>query len=362
MTDVPLGGTVEPHFETVREAFVDVLRSQPGTGASLAAWYDGRWVLDLYGGWADAARTRPWTPDTLVMPYSVTKPFTAVAVLVLAERGVLDLDVPVQRWWPELRAETTLRQVLAHRSGLVVLDDPAPEEAFYDWGLMCSLLEAQQPSWVPGAAQGESALFYGHLLGEVVRRADGRSVGRVLAEEVCGPLGLDFHVGLRPGELDRAAELTGFDDEFRRAQEASPELYRRAIGNPPGARDPRVVNSERWRTAEIPAVNGHGTARAVAGLYAALAEGRLLGEEMRQQLVTGSGTERDLVMDDLREWGLGVVLDPDGYGMGGVGGSFGWSSTRGSYAFAYLTGHIGDHGRGDRLENAFRAALGLPPA
>ena len=361
MHDIPVSGHVDRRFDPVREVFVEVLRSQPGTGASLAAWYDGGWVLDLHGGWADAGHTRPWGPDTLVMPYSVTKPFAAMAVLVLAERGVLDLDEPVQSCWPELRASTTLRQMLAHRTGLVALDEPAPEEAFYDWALMCRLLEVQEPAWEPGTAQGEAALFYGHLLGEVVRRVDGRSLGQVLREDVCGPLGLDFHVGLGRDELDRVADLTGFDAEFRRSGEQQTELYRRAIANPPGALEPEVLNSDRWRTAEIPALNGHGTARAVAGLYAAVADGRLLGEDMRRQLLTGAGEEPDLVIGDTREWGLGVVLDPDGCGMGGVGGSFGWWSTVGGYTFAFLTGHIGDHGRGDRLENSFREVLGLPP-
>ncbi len=361
MNDVPVGGHVAPRLEPVRDAFLEVLRSQPGTGAALAAWHDGSWVVDLYGGWADAEHTRLWGADTLVMPYSVTKPFAAVAVLVLAERGVLDLDEPMQAWWPELRARTTLREVLAHRTGLVALDDPAPEEAFYDWDLMCRLLAEQQPSWEPGTAQGESALFYGHLLGEVVRRVDGRSLGQVIRADVCGPLGLDFHVGLGDAELGRVADLSGFDEEFRRGGEQGTELYRGGIGNPPGARDPKVLNSDRWRRAEIPAVNGHGTAKAVAGLYVALETGRLLGPAMRGQMLTGRGQERDLVMDDVREWGLGVVLDPDGYGMGGVGGSFGWYSREGGYAFAFLTGHIGDHERGDRLENTFREQLGLPP-
>lgn len=359
--DVPIGGTIAPGFEAVREVFAEVLGTQPGTGASFAAWHGGRWVADLHGGWMDEAHTRPWSPDTLVMPYSVTKPFAATAVLVLAERDVLDLDRPVQEWWPELRARTTLREMLAHRTGLVVLDEPAPEEAFYDWELMCRLLAEQEPAWPPGTAQGESALFYGHLLGEVVRRADGRSLGQVLRDEVCGPLGLDFHIGLRGDELTRVADLTGFDEEFRRRGEEQLELYQRAIGNPPGARDPEVLNSERWRRAEVPAVNGHGTARAVAGLYAAIEEGRLLGRGMREQLLTGVGVEPDLVIGDTREWGLGVVLDDDGYGMGGVGGSFGWCSRQGGYAMAFLTGHIGDHDRGDRLENALREILGLPP-
>jgi CubicO group peptidase (beta-lactamase class C family) len=295
------------------------------------------------------------------MPYSVTKPFAALCVLTLVDRGLVELDAPLRRYWPELRAEASVRDVLSHRAGVVVLDETAPEEAFYDWDLMCSLLARQEPAWAPGTAQGESALFYGHLLGQVVRHVDGRSVGRFLREDVCGPHDLDFHIGLGDADLARVADLTGFDAGFRASQEAAPELYRRAIANPPGARDPRVVNGRRWRRAEVPAVNGHGTARAVAGFYEALAHGRLVGAAVTQELTRGRGVGPDLVIGDEREWGLGVVLDPDGYGMGGVGGSFGWWSEAGQYAVAFLTGHIGDHDRGERLETEVRDVLGLPP-
>lgn len=367
------GGHVTPGFEPVRIAFEDVLAAQPGTGASFAVWLEGGpgegaggWVVDLYGGWADAAHTRPWTADTLVMPYSVTKPFAALTVLLLADRGRVDLDVPVQEYWPELRARTTLRQVLAHRSGLVVLDQDAPEEAFYDWHLMCRLLADQEPTWTPGTAQGESALFYGHLLGEVVRRVDGRTPGRFLREELCAPYGLDFHIGLADPEIARVAQLTGFGPDL--TDRAPTAIYERALGNPPGALDPAVVNGSRWRRAEIPAINGHGTARSVAGLYVALQHGLagrppVLSGELLTQLRSGAGPEEeDLVVGGgPRQWGLGVGLDPDGYGMGGVGGSFGWWSEVGRYACAFLTGHIGDYDRGDRLESVVREVLGLPP-
>ncbi len=356
-----VSGSVAAPYTRVREVFADVLAGQPGTGASFAVWHDGEWVVDLWGGYADAGRTRPWQQDTLVMPYSVTKPFAALSVLTLVDRGLVDLDAPLRRYWPELRAAATVRDVLAHRAGVVVLDEAAPEEAFYDWELMCSLLARQEPTWAPGTAQGESALFYGHLLGQLVRRVDGRSLGWFLREEICGPHELDFHIGLRDGELARAADLTGFDDEFRAAQQAATELYRRAIANPPGARDPRVLNGERWRRAEVPAVNGHGTARAVAGFYEALAHGRLLGPALLAEATRRRGTEPDLGVGGDRGWGLGVALDPVGYGMGGVGGSFGWWSEAGEYAAAFLTGHIGTHDRGDRLEGAVRDVLGLPP-
>ena len=354
-------GRTAPTFGAVRDVMAGVLAEQPGTGAAFAVWHDGGWVVDLWGGWADAAHTRPWREDTLVMPYSVTKPFAAVCVLLLVERGLVALDEPVQRWWPDLRAAATVRDVLAHRAGIVVLDEPAPEEAFYDWDLLCSLLARQQPSWEPGTAQGESALFYGHLLGQVVRRVDGRSLGRFLRQEVCGPHGLDFHVGLGDADLVRVADLTGFDADFWAVQRSAPNLYRRGVANPPGARDPRVLNGERWRRAEVPAVNGHGTARAVAGFYEALAHGRVLGPTLLAELTTGRGVEPELVIGDEREWGLGVVLDPDGWGLGGVGGSSGWWSEAGQYAAAFLAGHIGDHDRADRLENVVRQVLDLPP-
>ena len=184
-------GTADPRFEPVANAFADVVAVQSGSGASVAVWHSGAWVVDLWGGFADADRTRPWTADSIAMVYSVTKPFAAMGALLLADRGRIDLDAPIATYWPEMKARTTVRQVLAHASGHVALDRPVGEEAFYDWDLMCRLLAEQEPSWEPGTAIGESALFYGHLVGEVVRRVDGRSLGRFLRDEVCGPLGLD---------------------------------------------------------------------------------------------------------------------------------------------------------------------------
>ena len=356
-------GEVAPGYEPVREAFTEVVAAQTGTGAAVAAWHDGRWVVDLWGGHADATRSRDWERDTIVMPYSVTKPFAALTALVLVDRGLLDLDATAQRYWPELRAAATVRQVLSHQTGLVALAGPAPEELFYDWDAMCARLAGEEPLWESGTAIGESALFYGHLVGELVRRVDGRTPGAFLRDEVCGPLGLDFTIGLRDAELPRVADLTGLESpEWAPDAPGRADLLRRALFTPPGALEGRTVNSERFRRAEVPAINGHGTARAVAGLYAALLEGQLLSPALRDEAASAHASGVDRVMGgEPRSWGLGFGVEDDGYGMGGVGGSVGWVCTSGHYAYGFTTGSMGTHDRSDAVENALRAVLGLPP-
>src|SRR6201996_9078597 len=358
-----VSGRVDPRFAAVRDQFASVIEAQPGTGAALAVWSDGHLVVDLWGGYADQGGTRAWGEDPLVQPYSVTKPFVAVCALHLAEAGRLDLDAPVQRYWPEFRAPATVRQVLSHQAGVVALDQPAPTEAFLDWSWLCRLLAAQEPSWPPGTAHGESALFYGHLVGEVVRRVDGRTPGRYLREEICGPRGLDFAVGLTPAEQARTADLTGLDDTFRAANLAGkPELYAAATSNPPGHLAPAVVNSAAWRAAEVPAINGHGTARAVAGFYEALATGGLLGPGLLAEATTAQCEGPDQVFGPEAAWGLGFgVAGQEGYGMGGLGGSYGGRVDADGYSFGFVTGSVGDHDRAERLENTFRDCLGLPP-
>jgi CubicO group peptidase (beta-lactamase class C family) len=359
---VDIQGQVDARFGPVRECFAEVARGQAGTGAAFAAWYDGRLVADLWGGWADPGRTRPWEKDSLVQPYSVSKPFVAVCALRLVEAGRLDLDAPVQRYWPGFRAPATVRHVLSHQAGVVALDEPVPAAVFYDWDRMCALLAAQEPAWEPGTAHGESALFYGHLVGELVRRVDGRSPGRFLREEVCGPAGLDFAFGLSPAEQARAVGLTGLDAAFLTSALAGrPALYERATANPPGAFDGEVVNGAAWRAAQIPAVNGHGTARAVAGFYHALAMGALLSPGMLAEAVSPQCAGPDRVFGHENAWGLGFGIDDGSYGMGGLGGNYGGTCTEGGYTIGFVTGSIGNFDRADALENALRSCLGLPP-
>jgi CubicO group peptidase (beta-lactamase class C family) len=350
-------GTVDAGFEPVREAFTEVLAAQPGTGAALAVWHDERWVVDLWGGAADAAGTVPWQRHSIVQPYSVSKPFVAMCALLLVDRGLLDLDAPVQRYWPEFAAHATVRHVLSHQAGVVALDAPAPTEVFYDWDALCALLAAQQPEWTPGTAHGESALFYGHLVGEIVRRIDGRSVGTFMREELCEPSNLDFIVGLNASNQARAVDLTCFAGIEPRPG----DLYRRATTNPPGNRDPDVVNSAAWRAAEVPAINGHGSARGIAGLYAALLRGDLLSPDLLREAVSVQCSGVDRVFGHENAWGLGFGIDEDGFGMGGLGGSYAGASTRGGYAIAFVTGTMGTHERVEILENTMRGCIGLPP-
>ena len=355
-------GFTEPRFDSVRDCLAGVLDGQAGTGAAFAAWFDGRRVADLWGGYADAGRTRPWESASIVQPYSVSKPFAAVCVLHLAGQGRVDLDAPMQRYWPEFRAPATVRHVLSHQAGVVALTDPAPAEAFYDWDGMCRLLAAQEPEWEPGTAHGESAKFYGHLTGELVRRIDGRRPGQYLREEICGPNDLDFHFGLGPAEQARAVDLTGLDDEFRANLLAGkPPLFERAVMNPPGGFDAAVANSAAWRAAEIPAVNGHGTARGVADFYQALEDGRIISRALLAEAITVHASGPDRVFGDDASWGLGFGLDGSDYGMGGIGGNYGGTNQAAGYTIGYDTGTVGTFEPLSTMENEFRRCLGLPP-
>jgi len=354
-------GAVAPGLEPVREAFAAVVGEQPGTGAAVAVWHDGQYVVDLWGGWADAERTRPWARDTLAHPYSVSKPFAAVCVLLLVDRGLVSLDDDVRRYWPELQTPMMVRDLLSHQSGLVALTEPAPTEAYFDWDLMCTLLADQQPAWTPGTAHGEAALFFGHPLGQVVRAVDGRTLGRFLADEVCRPNGLDLHIGLPATEHERVAELTGFEAFGPDLSADRPVLFDQAIRNPAGALDAAVVNSAAWRSAEVPAINGYATARAVAGFYAALVNGEVLSADLLAAATSPVTSGEDLVLGGDNAWGLGFSVDENGFGMGGIGGHIGWWDTTGDYAFAFVTAHLGDYDRMDRCESALRDCLGLPP-
>ncbi|WP_319461929.1 serine hydrolase domain-containing protein [Micromonospora sp. RTP1Z1] len=348
-------------FAAVRDCFHDLLAAGRETGAGLAIWYDGRPVVDLVAGAAGAA----WRPDTLVNVYSVGKPVSALCLLMLVDRGRVDLDAPVAAYWPGFRTPATVRQVLSHTAGLPAFPVPRPAEAVADWALLCADLAAADPEWEPGSVAGEHAWTYGHLVGELVRRVDGRSVGRFLAEEIAGPWRLDLGFGLGAADQRRCADLSYGDPDWPVRMLGEPgSLRARALDNPPGGRDLAVVNSPLWRGAEIPAVNLHATASALARLYAGLLAGgtldgvRLFSPDLVAEATRVQYDGPDLVLDRPAHWTLGMGWEPDGsWGMGGIGGSSAWADPGRGYTFAYATGRLAEHDRVDELVEALHSCL-----
>ena len=198
-------GRVDPRFAMVRDVFEENFAARGEVGAAVAVCIDGKPVVDLWGGWADKHRRQPWKADTLTMVFSSTKGATALCAHVLAARGRLDLDTPVARYWPEFAAagkeQLPVRMLLNHQAGLPALDQPLRPDALFDWGAMTTALAAQVPHWEPGSAHGYHAMTFGFLVGEVVRRITGQSLGTFFREAVAGPVGLDFWIGL-PEELE----------------------------------------------------------------------------------------------------------------------------------------------------------------
>ena len=222
-------GQVAAGFEPVREAFERCFAELGEEAASFAGYHHGELVADLRGGGFEA--------DSLVNTYSVGKALSAFCVLVLADRGEISIERPMASYWPEFaaagKAGTTVREMLAHRSGLVALREPLPPEALFDWELICARLAEEEPWFEPGTANGESILFYGHLCGELIRRVDGRTLGAFWREEVAEPWGIDFHFGLGEDEIARTLPLRGgFDGP-------STELAAKAFGEPRRGARPR---------------------------------------------------------------------------------------------------------------------------
>jgi CubicO group peptidase (beta-lactamase class C family) len=352
--DRNIDGFVAPGYEPVRDAFA----AEPRGGSALAVRRHGDLVVDLREGWADTARTRPWTANTLVNVYSVGKPVIAMAVLLLVDRGLIGLDDPIARHWPRFTTDASVRQLLTHTAGLPFFPVPREASAWSDWDLLCADLAAAHPEWPPGTVAAEHALTYGHLLGELVRRVDGRPPARFVAEEIARPWQLDF--GFGTAETDRCAELE-FDrpDRHDLLVGAPGSVRARAIANPPGSRDLAVLNSDLWRRSVIPAVNLHATADSLARFYAGLLTGgvldghRLLSAALVTDLVSAQYSGPDLFIEQSTTWGLGVQLEPDGtWGMGGLGGNAAWADPAAGHSIAYVTRRIGDFDRVGAVDTA----------
>ncbi|MER6286182.1 serine hydrolase domain-containing protein [Streptomyces sviceus] len=319
-------GTYDDLFSAVPNGLAALL-DEGDVGGSVAVFVDGEPVVDVWGGFADAGRTAPWERDTITNVFSTTKTMTALCALILADRGDVDLDAPVARYWPEFAAvgkdKVLVRHLLSHTAGLPHWEGPVEE--LYDWSAATARLAAQPLLWEPGTAAGYHSLTQGFLVGEVVRRITGRTIGAFLAEDVTGPLGADFHIGLAAEHDHRVARTLpppGRDEDYT-AGAPGPDATP-ASGTAMRVRD---ANSVEWRRAEIPAASGFGNARSVALVQSVLACGGTVGGV---RLLSAAGAERareeqfsgeDRVIGITQKYGLGFGLFGTSFGWGGWGGS-----------------------------------------
>ncbi|MGH3208387.1 MAG: serine hydrolase domain-containing protein [Trebonia sp.] len=280
MTSGLLHGQLDARFEPLRDVLEVSLGSTADCGLSLVVDVDGRTVVDVYGGFVDEARTRPWEQDTIVNVWSTTKTVTSLAVLMLADRGLVDLDAPVARYWPEFAAQgkegVLVRHLMGHTSGVAGWNTPFAFDDLYDRESATAALAAQAPWWEPGTASGYHALSFGHLLGELVRRVSGRSLTRFVAEEIAGPLGADFQIGARQADWGRCAEIIPPPPLPFDLARLDPDSVLVKVATGPVA-NATAPNTAPWRQAEIGAANGHGNARSVARIMSALALGGVTG-------------------------------------------------------------------------------------
>lgn len=314
-------GNCDERFEAVRDALAASL-DKDDVGASVAVYVDGEPVVDIWGGYADAERTRPWERDTITNVWSTTKTMTSLCALILADRGDLDLDAPVAAYWPEFAAagkeKLLLRHVLGHTAGLETWEKPLTPDQLYDWPTVTALLAEQEPSSEPGTVGAYHAVTQGYLVGEVVRRVTGRGLGRFFAEEVAGPLGADFHIGLAAEHDHRVAPIIP-------AKTRAPEFEAAGPGNPPIPAE--IANTEAWRRADIPSASGFGNARSVAAVQSVLVSG---GRVRGVRLLSAAGCERaleeqfsgeDRILGAPVRYGMGYGVRGRTCSWGGWGGS-----------------------------------------
>ncbi|MGL4316571.1 MAG: serine hydrolase domain-containing protein [Pseudomonas sp.] len=359
-------GYFDLQFETLKDAFAELFADPQERGAALCVQVGGETVLDIWAGTADKDGEQAWHSDTILNLFSCTKTFAAVAALQLVEEGKLELDAPVARYWPEFAAagkeRVTPRQLLSHRAGLPALHELLPAEALYDWVRMTAALAAEQPWWTPGEAHGYSPITYGWLVGELLRRIDGRGPGESIVARIAQPLGLDLHVGLADSEFERVAHIGRKKGElgdaaaqrlFKCMMSEPAALSTRAFANPPSILT--STNKPEWRRMQQPAANGHGNARSLAGFYAGLLDGRLLQAESLNELAREHSRGDDLTLLTPTRLGLGCMLDqpevanatyglgPKAFGHPGAGGSVGFADPERDVAFGFVCNSLGPY-------------------
>ena len=355
-------GTCDARFSAVRDAFTDNFAKHADVGAAVCVYVDGKPTVDLWGGYADAARTRPWSRDTIVSVASTTKGMTALCAHMLVERGLVDLDAPVARYWPEFarngKEEIPVRWLLSHRAGLPAIRRDLPTETLFDWKAFTTALIETDPWWEPGTQHGYHARSFGYLVGEVIRRVSGKSVGEFLRTQVTGPIDAEFYIGVPASEDARAAEVLAPPGppsaRMQRILQDPALLMNRAFFNPPSG--PALINTRAWRAAEIPSSNGHTTARAVARIYGALACGgaldgvRLLDAGTIAAATVEQSCGLDATLQFPSRFSLGFMLPlPEHFSSVGFGHqafgpnarAFGHWGTGGSVGFADPDDRIG---------------------
>ena len=345
----------------MRDAFERNFEENDEIGAAVAVWVEGELVVNLWGGWADGARTAPWLEDTLAPIYSGTKGLTSTCVHLLVDRGELDLDAPVAAYWPEFgragKESITVGMVLSHRSGVIGPRARMTPEQTLDWDLVCEQLAAAHPWWEPGSAQGYHMVSFGFILGEVVRRVTGRTVGQYLRTEIAEPIGIDVHIGLPTGQHHRCAEMVNkpfvadiFANVPRTAETLADHPLIAASVTSDYVPDDELARTDitRWRAAEFPGTNAHVSALGLATFYNALAEEKLLSRELMDVVrVSQGGLDPDLCLGPRvadHGWGLGYMLNqravngpnPNIFGHGGAGGSFGFVDLEHRIGYCYV--------------------------
>jgi len=338
----PTDGFTTERFEGVRHAFESLFSDGFDPGSAVAVWVGGQPVVDLWGGYRDSARTQPWQRDTLVNVWSVSKGVLALAAAMLVDRGRLAYDAPVVRYWPEFAAggkqAITVDQVMSHQAGLDGLDASITDAELYAWTPFVDAIAAMAPLWEPGSRCVYHPVTYGHIVGELIRRIDGRSPGRFIAEEIAGPLGLAFHIGL-PEALDhRVAEMSAHDKAYDWIRFGEKSAYPHSFRNP--TLRATTPNSRDWRAAEVPGANGQSDARSLAMLYGALACGgsigghRLLSTQALRQATAVRFDGVDACSQAPTVFAAGYRIGAIGFGPHVGAGHFGHTGWGGSTAFA----------------------------
>lgn len=354
--DLPIAGTCDRRFASVKETLRENLVHRGELGAAVAVIVEGRLVVDLWCGFADAKRSRAWQRSTVVNAFSVGKAMAGLCVLMLASRGMLRLDERISSHWPQIavagKEEITVRQLLSHQAGLAAISAELPPEALYDWKLVAEALARQAPWWVPGQGHGYHVHTFGFLAGEVVRRVAHESIGAFLRREIADACGAQVSFGLPRRDHGRCAEYvfdTALADRARQGSRTAVDSRLRELAylNPPGATGIGTVNTLAWREAEIPSANLHCSARGVARVYAAIIDPStpLLGSEIMCEAIAEASAGDDLVLGRPSRFGLGFQLsqperplgpNPRSFGHFGAGGSLGFADPETQLAFGYV--------------------------